>query len=433
MAKKNKAFDYSKYERWIEPSEVTPYQQNAKIHTDKQIRNIVNSIRRFGWQQDTVITADNVLVIGHGRRLAAIELGCKMPYHVIDKTADELTDEDIRELRIADNQTNAETGLDFDILGDEIEGLDFDGFDFDFGIDFDDSKKETIHIDEEDDFSDIDKLEKHYGVPYQGNKSRIADIIISLLPEGKRLVDLFGGGGAMTHCAMLSGKWESFLYNDINKAITGLFLDAINGKYHDERRVITREQFFSEKEEDAYIKYIWSFGNKGDTYIWGADIEDIKLTACHALLDETLTDRRLAYVHFIKMLENAKDPTPNRLAPLERLQALTQLEALQRLEALNIDYRQYEYLDGDVVYCDIPYEQTGKARCDDYEVIFDSKEFYEWAKTRPYQVFFSSYDISDDSFYKVKVKSVMCLIGSNTNSQKRTEYLYSNMPIKEKR
>lgn len=131
---KGKAFDHSKYPAWIDPNEVTPYERNAKIHTPEQIKNIVTSIRRFGWQQDTVLTTDNVLVIGHGRRLAAIELGCEMPYHVIDKTADELTDEDIRELRIADNQTNAETGLDFATLELEIEDLDFEGFDFDFGF-----------------------------------------------------------------------------------------------------------------------------------------------------------------------------------------------------------------------------------------------------------------------------------------------------------
>lgn len=77
-----------------------------------------------------MITKDNVLVIGHGRRLAALKLWCMMPYHIIDKTADELTDEDIRELRIADNQTNAETGLDVDVLKAEIEDLSFDGFDF---------------------------------------------------------------------------------------------------------------------------------------------------------------------------------------------------------------------------------------------------------------------------------------------------------------
>jgi site-specific DNA-adenine methylase len=43
-----------------------------------------------------------------------------------------------------------------------------------------------------------------YGVPYQGSKSRIANDIIALLPEGRRLVDLFAGGCAITHAAILS-------------------------------------------------------------------------------------------------------------------------------------------------------------------------------------------------------------------------------------
>ena len=128
---KGKQFDHSKYRDWIDPNQVVPYERNAKKHDDKQVRNIANSIKRFGWQQDTVITADNVLVIGHGRRLAALQLGCEMPYHRIDKAADELTDEDIRELRIAANQTNAETGWDFGALQMEISELEFEGFEFD--------------------------------------------------------------------------------------------------------------------------------------------------------------------------------------------------------------------------------------------------------------------------------------------------------------
>lgn len=153
MARKSKAFDHSKYANWIDPAKVIPYERNAKEHTDKQISNIVNSIKRFGWQQDTVITSDNVLVIGHGRRLAALQIGCDMPYHVIDKTADELTDEDIRELRIADNQTNAETGNDWATLEAELEDLSFDGFDFDFGFDNeeypDDSELDAEETDDE--------------------------------------------------------------------------------------------------------------------------------------------------------------------------------------------------------------------------------------------------------------------------------------------
>ena len=45
-------------------------------------------------------------------------------------------------------------------------------------------------------------------------------------------------------------------------------------------------------------------------------------------------------------------------------------------------------------------------------------------------MFFSSYEISDDSFYKIKLKSVQSLIGANTNGKKVNEYLYSNQEIK---
>lgn len=53
-----------------------------------------------------------------------------------------------------------------------------------------------------------------YGVPYQGSKNRIAEDIIALLPAGKRFVDLFAGGCAMTHAAILSDKWGRVLCND---------------------------------------------------------------------------------------------------------------------------------------------------------------------------------------------------------------------------
>ena len=228
---------------------------------------------------------------------------------------------------------------------------------------------------------------------------------------------------------MLSGKWDNYLYNDLNEMITGLFLDTVAGKYHDEHRVITREEFEDLKNTDAFVKYIWSFGNNGTGYIWGRDIEEEKQTACHALMDETIHERRLAYTKFVRMLRESKDPTPNRLAPLERMQSLEHLEALQRLEVSNVDYRNYVYQDGDIVYCDVPYEQMGKGSCNDYGVTFDSKEFYAWAKAQPYQVFFSSYEISDKDFFKVKVKSIASLIGANTNAKKVNEYLYSNREI----
>lgn len=133
MSKKGREFDHSHYQTWVDPNELIPYPKNAKQHDKAQVKNIANSIRRFGWQQEAVVTQDNVLVIGHGRRLAALMLKCEMPVKVIDQKAEDLTDEDIRELRIADNKTN-ESPWDFELLTDEIDDLTFDGFDFDFDL-----------------------------------------------------------------------------------------------------------------------------------------------------------------------------------------------------------------------------------------------------------------------------------------------------------
>lgn len=110
--------------------ELKPYAANSKKHDDKQIANVANSIRRFGWQQPIVIDEHDVVVIGHCRLLAAVRLGLdEVPVTV----ASGLTDEEIRELRIADNKTN-ESPWDEDMLRVDLDGLDFDGFDFDISI-----------------------------------------------------------------------------------------------------------------------------------------------------------------------------------------------------------------------------------------------------------------------------------------------------------
>jgi DNA modification methylase len=111
-------------------SELTPYEKNAKTHDAKQIANVANSIKRFGWQQPIVIDENGVVVIGHCRLMAAKKLKLK---EVPVTVASGLTEDEIKELRIADNKTN-ESPWDLNLLAEDIEGLDFDGFDIDFGV-----------------------------------------------------------------------------------------------------------------------------------------------------------------------------------------------------------------------------------------------------------------------------------------------------------
>ena len=116
-----------------------------------------------------------------------------------------------------------------------------------------------------------------YGFPYMGSKSRIAPDIIQVLPSCDNFYDLFAGGGAITHCAMLSGKWQNIYANDIQGTMQ-LFWDAVSGKYRNEKRWISREQFYAEKKTDHYVRWCWSFGNNGEDYLFSPENEKIKKT-----------------------------------------------------------------------------------------------------------------------------------------------------------
>ena len=117
-----------------------------------------------------------------------------------------------------------------------------------------------------------------YGMPYKGSKNSIAEWIISELPKADTFVDLFMGGGAITHVALLSEKYNNFIINDIDGRMPQLFLDCIDGKYTPEnhKEWISREEFIKKKDEDGYIALIWSFGNNGKDYLYSREIEPFK-------------------------------------------------------------------------------------------------------------------------------------------------------------
>lgn len=118
-----------------------PYEKNAKKHPSEQVEHIANSIREFGFRQPLVIDKDNVLVIGHGRLLAAKKMGLDAVPCV---RADDLTDEQIKALRLADNKTN-ESEWDFDLLGGELDDIfDIDMEQFGFDVSLDDEPQEIV-------------------------------------------------------------------------------------------------------------------------------------------------------------------------------------------------------------------------------------------------------------------------------------------------
>ena len=135
--------------------EVIPYENNPR-RNDEAISLVANSIKEFGWQQPLVIDKDNVIVAGHTRWEAAQELGLtKVPCVV----ADELTPEQIKAYRLADNKVAEASGWDFGALDEELSelnGIDMTQFGFD----------ELEDIDVDGMFEDAPEKEKSEGVDH---------------------------------------------------------------------------------------------------------------------------------------------------------------------------------------------------------------------------------------------------------------------------
>ena len=266
-----------------------------------------------------------------------------------------------------------------------------------------------------------------YGVPYQGSKNSIATKIISFLPPAEKFYDLFAGGCAMTHAALVSGKYKTVIANDLYDDGIELFCNAIKGKYKNEKRWISRDDFYRFKDSDVYVRLCWSFANNGRDYLYAQSLEPWKRALHFARVYndfslfaemEIITDgsskdikqhaeeyKRL-YCKYIKQTIEQPD--------------LGRLQSLGRLESLAVSYCDVPIEPNGIVYCDPPYEG---ACTKGYKGEFDSTQFYQWAHEQNEPVFISSYTISDDRFTSV-LELPKYNIMSSTSKKLVTERLF---------
>lgn len=124
------------------------------------------------------------------------------------------------------------------------------------------------------------------GMPYIGSKTRYARRIIDAFPKADTFVDLFGGGGAITHAAIKSSKYQRYIFNDINPLVTDALTKA---REFDFNRFVTREEFELYKDSNFIISSSWSYASMGSQYQYSP----IKETIMHGVWDAyVLHDRR---------------------------------------------------------------------------------------------------------------------------------------------
>lgn len=119
---------------YISILQIAPYVKNARTHSEEQIAQIVESIREFGFTNPILIDQHNDLIAGHGRLEAAKIVGLETVPAV---RLSDLSEQQVKALRIVDNQLALNAGWDLDLLAAEIVELEADDFNLDI-LGFDD-------------------------------------------------------------------------------------------------------------------------------------------------------------------------------------------------------------------------------------------------------------------------------------------------------
>lgn len=290
-----------------------------------------------------------------------------------------------------------------------------------------------------------------YGIPYTGSKNSIAEKIISVLPPAEHFYDLFGGGGAISHCALLSGKYKYVHYNELDPLVFKGFKMAVNGEFENENRWISREDFFKLKDTDPYVAICFSFGNNLKNYCYSPTKECFK-KAVHDFLffnDKTEIERfvpiddcvfssddlhikRLEFQRFLKPYINKiknycncdSDNPRNILQSLERLERLYAIKGLKDISCTNQSYDEVDIKPNSVVYCDPPYTSLHR-----YRINFNFDAFYEWARIQE-NIFISEYKMPND-FCEVASFDKVCLLAKKDH-KKIQEKIFTNRKTQER-
>ena len=259
-------------------------------------------------------------------------------------------------------------------------------------------------------------MKQNLGMPYQGSKNRIATQIVEHFPQADTFVDLFFGGGAVTHAAQLSGKFRNFIANDLRKTPQA-WNKAVEGIGDEYDRYVSKEEFLV--SDDMLVKMIWSFGASCRTYAY-ADIHDL---AARMIMSDSVEDRYSAWLKFLKAVEargaNGLYNGVRFISPVAQLRWIKTLEGNQPVTQFNLDYREVEIPQDSVVYCDPPYRGTQH-----YGNRFDHDAFWEWCRTREFPVYISEQQAPEDFVQIFSVQKVVSFTKSSGKTRNEGLFLH---------
>ena len=217
---------------YVSIEELKPYERNAKLHPKEQVEQIKNSIREFGFNDPVAVWKDAEIIEGHGRLLAAQELGLtEIPIIRLDS----LTDQQRRAYMLAHNKLTMNSDFDLNILAEEIENiLDFDMSNFGFDVVFDEDEvvedDYTPEVPEEPKakLGDIYQLGRHRLMCGDSTSQSDVQLLLNgelmdmVLTDPPYNVNYKGTAGTIINDNMKSSEFRQFLrkaFNNIRLAL----------------------------------------------------------------------------------------------------------------------------------------------------------------------------------------------------------------------
>ena len=135
---------------WWSIDRIKPYDKNPRKISDKAVGVVAESIKEFGFKNPILVDSDGVIIAGHTRRLAALKLELQQVPVIV---CDDLTEQQVKALRLADNKTAEFSEWDADALDAEllqVTDLDMQAFGFDAPVEPSEVKEDDFEEEAED-------------------------------------------------------------------------------------------------------------------------------------------------------------------------------------------------------------------------------------------------------------------------------------------
>ena len=246
---------------YLSPSELKPYENNPRIN-DEAVNMVAKSIKEFGFKNPVIVDSNMIIIAGHTRLKASLELGLEEIPVII---ADDLTEDQANALRLIDNRSSEVAEWDFEKLKNELDNIEMNMDDFDFN--FNELNIEDMKPIEEDNFDLEEALEEiEEPITQYGDLYRLGNHFL-LCGDSTNHNDVL---------KLMQGKKADLLLTDppYNVAISnseGLTIENDNMSKEDFKIFINAAM----KNASEVLK------EGGAFYIWYGDIEDIAFrTAC---------------------------------------------------------------------------------------------------------------------------------------------------------